>query len=720
MNEATAAKSDNAWNTTRGFKEFLLRPVEVISSCRRSELPVNLLAGLTIAAVAIPQAIAYASIAELPPQYGLYTAVVGAIAGALWGSSRFLSTGPVNATSLLTLPVLLAVAQPGTSTYLVAASTVAILAGIFRLLLATLRFGALVTVVSRTVLMGFTAGAAVNIAIGQCRHLLGLQVPAMPELYLTVQAILANIHQLDWPTVLVGLGTLVITLLLKLTHHRVPASFLAIASVTLLVTVLGLDESGVAVIGEIPRSLPPFTWLSADSLPDAELLRQLLYGSIAVSVFGLVEAVAAAQNLSRQAGDRLDTNQELFGQGVANIASGMFSGYPCSGSFTRSSLNYQSGATSQVAAVFSGLFIMLGMLVLAPWASLIPRAAISGVLLVVAWGMVDRREILRIVRSSRTETAVMLITFLSTLVFTLDFAVMAGVAFSLAFFVIKSALPQVYPVVPDPTYRHLVRARDQALCPQLGLLNIRGPLFFGATFHIEQEILHNHQRHPGQHYLVLRMHGVDLCDITGIEMLESIVNSYRRWGGDVFLVRIRAPVLNLMADSGFIDETLGIDHILEQEASIEFLFDEVLDPMVCIYECEHRVFAECQALEKHVYGEHFPPIPHHSRQPAGHLEPQVFKKLSAAAGALIVDVREPSEFRRGHIPDATLLPLRTLLSQASRLPMDSPLFLVCRSGRRTARALYMLEKLGYRNLHGLKGGMLACRAAGLPIVITPD
>jgi len=698
-----------------GLKAFARRPLTILGAYRREFLAPDVLAGLTVAAVAIPQAIAYASIAELPPHYGLYTAAVGAVVGALWGCSRFLATGPVNASSLLVLPVLLAVASPGTPEYLVAASLVALIAGSLRLILSLLHFGALVTLASRSVLIGFTAGAAIHIAVGQLRHLLGLTLPATPELHRGVLALLQRLGDTNRISLLLGVGTLVLLLLLGRLGSRFPAALLSIIAAAAAVQILGLDERGVQVVGRIPRTLPPLTWASTGMFPGLEMIRGVIGGSMAVAALGLIEAVAASQTLARRAGERLNANQELFGQGLANIATGLFFGYPCSGSFTRSALAYQSGARTHLTGVFTGVAVLLGMLAFAPWAGRIPRTAIAGVLLVVAWRMVDHEGIRRVIRTSRSETAVMALTFGATLILPLDFAVLAGVVFSLAFFVVRSSLPRVVPVVPDATYRHFVHDPEHPVCPQLGVFNIHGPLFFGAVHRIEEELRLNQLRQPGQTNLALRLHGVDICDLSGIEMLESTVQSHRQRGGDVFLVRPRRPVLEVMETSGFLDGTLGRDHILEQEGAIEFLFDKVLDPVICIYECEHRVFAECQALEKHRYDAKLPPAPRVPHIPGRHVSPERFQELAGDPQALVIDLREPEEHRAGHVPGAALLPLRKLLEEAPALPRDRTLLLTCRSGRRTSRAIRMLEDMGFTLLYGLSGGILAWRAEGLPV-----
>jgi len=711
----TAATSPDPECLGETAAALFLRPAEILRSVRREHLAPDLVAGLTVAAVAIPQAIAYASIAELPPHVGLYTAAIAAVVGSLWGCSRFLATGPVNASSLLVLPILLAAATPGTPDFLLAASLIAVISGIFRIVLALLRFGALVTLASRSVLVGFTAGAAVHIAIGQLRHLARLDVPAMPELYLTVAAILKAAGQSHLPSLAIGFGALALLILLGHLGPRFPAALASIAAATVAVWLLGLDEQGLRVIGSIPRSPPPPTWVTTGLFPELQLIRHLLVGSMAVAALGLIEATAASQTLARRSGDHLNPNQEFFGQGMANIAVGLFSGYPCSGSFTRSALAHQAGGRTHLTGVVTGVTILGAMLALAPLVGMIPRPAIASALLVVAWRMIDRKLIRRVLRTARSEAAIMMVTFCAALVLPLDFAVLSGMVLSLAFFVLRSSLPRVLPVVPDPTFRHLIHNPEAPACPQLAVMDIRGPLFFGAVHHLEEELRRNLRDHPGQNILMLRMHSVEICDLSGIEMLEDTVRIYRRLGGDVYLVRPRKPVLEKMELSGFLDEVLGRDHLLEQEAAIQFLFESVIDPAVCIYECEHRIFAECQALEKYAYSVNFPPVPMRVPSPDRLVAPDRFRELHGSTDALLIDLREPVEYNRGHLPGAQNLPLRLLPEQGRDLPRDRPLLLICRTGRRTSRGLHMLEDMGLGELWGLSGGILAWRAEGLPI-----
>ncbi len=257
------------------LQSYLLQPVTLFRGYRRENLTPDLVAGLTVAAVAVPQGMAYATIAELPPQVGLYAAGVGSVVASLWGSSKYLATGPTNAKSLLVLAVLLGIAAPGDPLYVLGAAVLAVLSGLFLIVLAGLRFGALAALASRPVLLGFTAGAAVLIGVGQLRHLLGVDVPSSPDLIAIVEGLAANAHQTHWPTVAVGLGTVAVVLLVNRIHKRLPAALIAIVVGALVVWLTGLDEGGVRVMGHIPRSLPPLTWRAVGQLPDMHLVRSL-------------------------------------------------------------------------------------------------------------------------------------------------------------------------------------------------------------------------------------------------------------------------------------------------------------------------------------------------------------------------------------------------------------------------------------------------------------
>ncbi|MFQ5592680.1 MAG: SulP family inorganic anion transporter [Anaerolineae bacterium] len=687
-----------------------LQPLRLSQTYAPQYLRSDLIAGLTVAIILLPQAIAFALIAELPPQMGLYAAIVGAIVAALWGSSNQAHTGPANAISLLVLSVLLTDTTPGTPAFVVAAGMVAVMAGVFQLAMGLARLGVLANFVSHSVVVGFTGGAGVLIAVKQLRYLLGLDFTSR-SLAETIQGVAAHISETHDLTLILGVGTILVIVILRRLTPKLPGALLSMVVASAAVFFLGLDKGGVAVIGQLPRSLPPVAQLP---LLNLDLIAELATGALAIGAIGLVETMAISRSIATQTGQRLDNNQEFVGQGLANIVAGLLSGYPCAASFSRSAVNHESGARTPMASVFSGLFVLLAMFTLTPLAAYLPRTALAGVLIVTAYGMIDRAEIARIWRGAPGDAAIMLITFLGTLFLHIEFAVLLGILLSLALYIMQTSVPGVHSVLPDDDFRYLIQRPEKPECPQLGILDVHGDLYFGAVNHVEQAIHEHMTSHPEQRLLLLRMHSVNLCDFSGIHMLEGVMHRCRERGGDVFLMRVREPVLHVMESTGFYDY-LGADHFLSEEAAVTHLFYKVLDPAICIYECDVRAFKECQNLPKRAYPSGT--IPLHTEVPAHTLTSMsaqaLWKQIHGTTPPLVIDVREPREFKRGHIIEARLIPLPTLMSDASALPDDRPVVLVCRSGRRSSRAASALNDQGYDNVIILRGGMLAWEAAGL-------
>ena len=694
----------------RAIPAYFLRPLNLFRTYNRGDLRADLVAGLTIGAILLPQGIAFALVAGLPPEMGLYAAVVAAIVAALWGSSNHLHTGPTNAASILVLSTLLPLAEPGTSVYIAAAGLLALLSGVFRLAMGLAGLGMLVNFVSVAVIIGFTAGAGVLILVGELRHLFRLSAPGSAGLIPSLVNLAQQLSSAHLASVAIGLGTLSLVLLVPRIAPRFPSSLVALVAATAAVGVLRLDRYGVRIIGELKGGLPPLAHLP---LLDYELVAQVATGALAVAAIGLVEATAIARSIASQTGQRLDNNQEFVGQGLANIACGILSGFPCSGSFNRSALTFKAAARTPMASVISGVVVLLAMLFLGPLASFLPRAALAGVLIVAAYGMIDRAEIVRIWNGARGDAWIMIVTLGTALFLPLQFAVLAGILLSLAYYILKTSAPRVISVVPDDNFRHWTAQDPKPGCPQLGVIDIRGDLYFGAVGHIEQAIQRHSALHPRQRFLLLRLHGVHHCDISGIHGLENIVRSYRERGGDVFMVRVDPAVLRLMRTTGFY-AFLGADNFLSEDHAVEHLFYKVLDPAICVYESDVRVFRECQNLPRPDYPIEIALATDLPRDRVPDVTPQLlWNELRSTTPPVVVDVREPREFKRGHIPQAQLVPLGKLLVDPPELPDLRTVVLVCQSGRRSTRAAATLRSKGRKNVIILRGGMLAWEAAGL-------
>jgi len=709
------AVNNPLWENLKHIPSYGLQPVRLFQEYDRGNLRSDVIAGLTIAVILLPQAIAFALIAELPPQMGLYAAILGAIIGALWGSSHQIHTGPTNAISLLVLSTLTTTFVAGSAEFIIAAGMLALMVGVFQLVMGLARLGMVVNFVSHSVIVGFSSGAAILIAVNQIRRLLGLEFSSHNMLE-TLQGVATNLLYTHWQTAALGVGTIILISALKKWAAKLPGPLIAMIVASGVVYLLGLDKQGVDVIGPLPASLPPLA-----KLPffDLDLIARLSTGALAVGAIGLVETTAIARSIAAQTGQRLHSNQEFVGQGLANIAAGLFSGYPCAGSFSRSAVNFKAGAKTPVSAIFSGAFVLVALFTVAPLAAFLPRTALAGVLIVTAYGMIDKAEIGRIWQGSRGDALIMVVTFAGTLFLHIEFAVLAGIFLSFVVYIMKTSVPRVYPVLPDRNFKHFIQQEpDQPSCPQLGIIKISGDLYFGAVTHVEETIRHHLTQHPNQRFLLLRMQGANHIDFSGIHMLEAVRRMCRERGGDLYLMKIQKPVLAFMHATDFYEE-LGADHFLDEDQAIDYLFYKIIDPAVCIYECNTRAFAECQNLPQRSYESQIPLYAEGTPDEVANISAQdLWHQLyQGQNGRVVIDVREPREYRAGHIQQAQLMPLPAILTDLLTLTDNEEVVLVCRSGRRSLRAAQILKNRGHQNVTILQGGMLAWEAAGLLAVV---
>jgi SulP family sulfate permease len=700
----------NIGSSLEPIPSYFTYPFKTLKKYNRSFLRPDIFAGLTVAVILLPQAIAFALIAELPPQMGVYTAVIAAIIGGLWGSSNQAHTGPTNAMSLLVLSILLGNFVPGSNEFIAAAGLLAIMAGLIQLIMGIARLGMLVNFVSHSVVIGFAAGAGVLIAVRQIPPLLGLEAEGHNLLQAT-QGIFLSLGEINTATAALGIGTIVLLVVLRRINPKIPAAIIAMIGASALVYAFELTEQGVAVIGELPKSLPP---LSDLPLLDLDFIASLSTGALAVAAIGLVETTAITRSIATQTGQRLDSNQEFVGQGLANICVGIFSGFPSAASFSRSAVNHIAGARSPMAAIFSSIFVIIAVFAMAPLAAYLPRSALAGVLIVVAAGMVDRAEIRRIWQGTLGDAAIMLVTLLGTLFLDIAFAILVGILLSFARYILRTSMPRVHQVVPDADFEGLSYQPDQPNCPQLGIVDILGDLYFGAVNHVEDVIHEQLEMESDQRFLLIRMDNVNQCDFSGIHMLESVVRTYRDRGGDVYLMKVGYRVDKVISSTGF-DQTLGVSHFLREDQAISHLFYRVLDPAVCIYECPFRVFAECQNLPKQLYTVHLDEVDYLAQDVVRVGVEQLWDELRDHPNEIsVVDVREPREYQRGHIPNAELIPLPKIIAGEHTF-VTSPgqrVIFVCRSGRRSRRAAQAALGLN-GHVEIVRGGMLAWEAAGL-------
>ncbi|WP_434559804.1 SulP family inorganic anion transporter [Pseudomonas sp. Z4-20] len=484
----------------------------------RASVSRDLIVGLSGAILALPQSIAYALIAGLPPEYGLYAAIVPVLIACLWGSSWHLICGPTAAISIVLYATVSPLAVPASQDYIMLILLLTVLAGIFQWLLGLLRFGALVNFVSHSVVLGFTLGAAVVIALGQLPNLLGLDLPNEATALKSLLMLFSHIGAVDNPSLLMGLGTLVLGMVLKRLLPRWPTLLITLVISSLVVWLWPAMFGHVALVSAFAGRLPPFTPLPLD----LELILRLLPGAVAVGMLGLVTSLSIARSLSVRSGQLLDANQEVRAQGLSNIVGGFFAGSLSAGSFTRSGLSYEAGARSPLAGVFSALWVALFALAGAKLIAHIPIPAMAGSILLIAWGLVDHRGIRALYRVSRSEFLVMGLTCLATLLLELQTAIYAGVLASLFFYLKRTSQPRV----------------QQFREGEADVLRVGGSIFFGASHYLQVRL----QRMPAQQ-VVIDAQQINFIDYSGVEMLHQEARRLRGQGRSLTLRGARPQVV---------------------------------------------------------------------------------------------------------------------------------------------------------------------------------
>jgi sulfate permease, SulP family len=394
----------------------------------RSVLRADILAGLTGAVVVLPQGVAFATLAGMPAEYGLYSAMVPCVIAALFGSSRVMVTGPANAISLTILAIMAPFAAPGSERYVALVLTLTFMVGVWQLLLGLARAGRLTQYVSHTVIVGFTAGAAVLIINSQIRNFFGVDISRGASVWQTLKEFVPLIATINPAAVIVGVMTLIAARLWRPLNRWIPAMLIAVIVGALAAMIVYRIDATLIVktVDALPGALPRL------SAPDFSIdtLRSLLIPSIAMTLLALAEAVSIAQAMAKKRHEPFDGNQEFLGQGAANVIGSFFSAYPSSGSFNRSGVNIAAGAVTPFSAICAALFLVLILFFVAPLAKYLPLAAVAAILFLVAWNLIDRREIRHLLRD-KLERVTLLITFVATLTIPLEWAILLGVAASL-------------------------------------------------------------------------------------------------------------------------------------------------------------------------------------------------------------------------------------------------------------------------------------------------
>ena len=562
----------------------------------RQTFKADAIAAFTGALIVLPQAVAFATIAGLPPEYGLYAAMVPAIVGALWGSSWHLVSGPTTAISIVVFASISPLAEPGSAQFISLVLTLTLLTGLIQLAMGLARLGVLVNFISHTVIIGFTAGAALLIASSQIKNFFGLDIPRNAHFHEVLIHLGTHLQAIQPWVLAVGAITLVSGILSRRYLTKLPYMIVAMVigsvAAALLNARFGVEHTGIRTVGALVASFPPL------SLPDFSLaaIKQTLFPATIIAILALTEAVAIARSIATKSDQRIDSNQEFVGQGLSNIAGSFFSGYAASGSFNRSGVNYSAGARTPLAAALSAVFLLLIVLLVAPLAAYLPVPAMAAILFIVAWSLIDFHHIGEILKRHKRERIILALTFVGTLV-DLEKGIFLGILVSLLFYLHRTSQPSIRELVPladeldNPRRKFVPIAGGAPSCPQMTLLRVEGSIFFGAVEHVQQHFRNVDESDPQKKHLLLTSRAIGFIDLAGAELLAKEATRRRKLGGGLYLVGVQPDLCEMLRRSGQVD-TVGEEQIFRHKGdAIQAIYPR-LDNDIC-RTCTARIFHEC-------------------------------------------------------------------------------------------------------------------------------
>lgn len=553
-----------------------------IASLRR-----DIISGTIVGVIAIPLGMAFAIASGVKPEYGIYTTIVAGILISLFGGSKFQIGGPTGAF----IPILFAIAMEyGYENLLIAG----MMAGVILVLMGLFRLGVLIKFIPRPVTIGFTAGIAVIIFTGQIGNFLGLQGVKRHEAFIdNMKELGLHISTVNLYSVLTAVICLAVVILGLRFAPKVPGSLIGLLCATLAAALFfsGKVTTIGSAYGDIPNTLPSFhfpviTW---------ERIRLLLRPAFVIAMLGAIESLLSAVVADGMSGSRHNSNRELVGQGIANIAAPLFGGIPATGAIARTATNIRSGAASPLSGVIHGVVVFLILLLFAPYASSIPLAAMAPILMVVAWNMSERKQFLKLLKLKTGDSLVMFITFLLTIFADLTVAVEAGLVLAVILFVKRMGETHlVAKVLPDPesvkVATHMVT--DSHDCPQVGIYNVEGPLFFGAAYRFDDTMP---EPGPGKPKLIiLRMGKVPFMDTTGEANLAELVKQLQADGGKLLISGIEPQPLELLKRTGLYDK-IGVQQFFGHTGDAINAALAMIQTDRCAG-CRHAAFRECAAL----------------------------------------------------------------------------------------------------------------------------
>ena len=515
-------------------------------------LRADLLAGLAVALLVIPQSLAYAQLAGVPAQHGLYAAIVPCIVGVLFGSSAILSTGPAAMTSLLAATSVGAVAVAGSQSFIDNVLLLALLSGLFQVAFGLARAGVLLNLLSQPVLVGFINAAAIVIALSQVPALTGISLPPPSNVVLSTLDLLGSLNRVHGPSLALGLLALALLLAFKRFAPRLPGVLLMVLALTLLSQGIGFAAAGGAVVGLIPSGLPSLavpsmSWQAAAALMPAAFV---------IALVSFMEAMSSCKIVALKTRTRWDENQELIGQGLAKVAAAFAQAMPVSGSFSRSALNLSSGALTGYSSLFAAAFVLLALALFTPFLQHLPKPALAAMIMLAVLNLIDVQAMRNAWKVSRDDGLAATLAFIATLAFApnIQNGILAGIVFSLVAFIYRRMLPRLATLgLGHDGSLHPLGRIDSADGERIGVLRFDAALFFANASFFEDAVLRMERENPGLKFIVVQASAINLLDATGVEMLRGLVRHLRESGIALVLSQAKPQFLDVAERSGLFE-----------------------------------------------------------------------------------------------------------------------------------------------------------------------
>jgi len=516
---------------------------------KKSDLSGDLSAGFIVAVMLIPQGMAYAMLAGLPPVIGLYASTIPLLVYALFGTSRQLAVGPVAMVSLLVLAGVSTLAEPGTESYISLVLLLMLMVGVIQFLMGVLKLGFIVNFLSHAVISGFTSAAAIIIGLSQLKHLLGVKLESN-QVFLVLWEAIRKIAEINPISFAIGAGSIILLVTLKKVLPRVPGPLVVVVLSSIIVYLFQLQNAGVSIVGEVPKGLPSL------SVPmfNMDSILLLLPIALTISFIGFMESIAMAKAIAAKEKYKIVPNKELVGLGLANVAGSFFSGYPVTGGFSRSAVNYQAGARTPLATMITAVLILLTLLFFTDFFYYLPNTVLAAIIMVAVYGLIDFKEAKGLFKVHKLDGGTWAVTFIATLFIGIEQGILAGLAFSLVVFIARSAYPHMAELgflKNEEVFRNVKRFPEAETDPEVLIYRIDASLYFANMNFIEEKLCERVAESPALKWILLDFSGVNSIDAVAIHALEDMMDNCSKGQIKVYFAGIKGPVRDLLKKAGW-------------------------------------------------------------------------------------------------------------------------------------------------------------------------